>query len=635
MMLRAVLAVVLTALLSQTLLSADPAQAGSRPLYSLDASVEFDAGVIKARESVAFTNESSDTLETLVFNVTPAYYGAFDLFAATVADEGVGAVLEGSILELPLPHPVRPGASVVASLDFAIRVPWRGGRFGRGPQVMALGNWVPLLAVYRDGRLLSEGQERGWVRGQYVEVGDAFFAQTADFLVSLKADRPLSVAHTGDPAAQGETEWKFEARGVRDFALALSPSFATISQEVEDVDVVVFYLPGHEAAASTYLKSASQMLAWMKENVIPYPYRQLHLAEINASGSSTVGQEYPNLILIADGMAPAYGGLDSAGGVLATHETAHQWYYGIVGNDQLYEPWLDEAMVTWLSYHIMRSSGLASFSWAWTNRVSSPAPPNLPVNATIYDYASDGPYFSLVYRRGALFLEEIYQTMGADAFFAALKKYSAAMSGRIATPYAFLDTMQAHTTANLSPITSRYFSYPRYRASDPLRVSARYPQQAWSNSVEIAMESDAPLQEVQVFVDDSLYSRALPGHVVVEPRQLEEGPHLLTLRASDGQREVDLVDTFTVKHPLPLAAPLPVPSPPAPLPAAAPAAPPPAAGVGTEAPEEELSEPPADGEAASEPIITGKQAAGLTLFALSVAVLALGLARGDYPDTGR
>ena len=613
----AMLAALLTALLSQVLLPPPPTLAASPLLYAVNASVEYDAGIVTARETLAFTNQSSQSLETLVFNVTPAYYGAFQLVKATVNAQEVKASLDGSIMELPLPQAVSPGASVVAALDFVIKVPRGGGRFGRGPEVMALGNWLPLLAIYRDGRLLTEGQDRGWVRGQYVEVGDAFFSQTADFLVSLKSDRPLTIAHTGNLVSQDDQQWNFEARGVRDFALALSPSFATVSQDVEGVDVVVFYLPGHEAIASTYLQSAAEMITWMTQNIIPYPYRHLYLAEINASGTSTVGQEYPNLILASDGMASSYGGLDSSGGVLATHETAHQWYYGIVGNDQFYEPWVDEAMVTWLSYHLLRANGLASFSSIWQARVASPTPLNLPVNSGIYDYAGDGPYFSIVYRRGALFLEELYQAMGEEAFFAALKNYSATMSGRISTPYAFLDTMQAHTQANLNPIIRRYFSYPRYRALEPLRVSVQYPQPAWSGPVQVTLEANAPLQEVQVFVDDGLYSRALPAHVVVESSQLEEGPHLLTLRASDGQREVDLVGTFTVKLP-------PAPSP---TPTATPA---PSAAVRMEAPEAEVSSaPPAESQV--QPFFTSRRVAGLAMFTLSVAALALSLAKSVLP----
>lgn len=609
------------ALLGQAAFLPTPSLAASLPLYTVDATVEYDVGIVTARETIAFTNQSSQSLDSLFFNVTPAFYGSFQLLGATVNAIGASGTLDGSILEMPLTQAIRPGASVVAALDFKLKLPRQGGRFGKGPQALALGNWLPLLAVYRDGRLLAEGQERGWARDQYVETGDAFFSQTGDFLVNLRSDRPLTVAHTGDLVSQEESAWKFEARGVREFALALSPSFASVSQVVDGVNVSAFYFPGHEAIANTYLKAAVETVSWMKRTLIPYPYRNLHIAEINAAGTSTVGQEYPNLILMSDGMASGYGSLDSNGGILAIHEVAHQFYYGIVGNDQLYEPWLDEALATWLSYHLLRASSLPSFSWIWQARVVNPLPPSQPVNTSIYDYAGDNPYFSVVYRRGALFLEELYQAMGEEAFFTALKKYSTDFSGRIATPYALLDTMQAHTEVNLNPIIRRYFSYPRYQASEPLRVSAKYPQQEWSGPVKIVLESNAPLREVQVFVDDSFYMLALPAQVIIETGQLDEGRHLLSLRASDGQREVDIIGTFVVKQPPP--PPPPPPSIPAPT------------AVPVEAPSEEADVPPMASEVPVTSVAPETRAAGVTLITLSVAALALGLSRTSNHDDGR
>ncbi|MDP2726677.1 MAG: hypothetical protein Q8P59_03965, partial [Dehalococcoidia bacterium] len=314
---RATLAALLIALLGQALLTVRPALAAPLSLYTLDATVEYDSGIVTARETLAFTNESSQTMQTLVFSVTPAYYGAFQLLLATVSGQEVAAALDKSILELPLPQVLPPGSSVVAALDFKLKIPRRSGRFGKGPQVIALGNWFPILAIHRDGRLLSKGQEAGWVRGQYVEAGDAFFSEASDFLVTIRTDRPMAVAHTGVLISQEENTWRFEARRVRDFALAISPTFATVSQSVEGVNVSVFFLPGHEAAAATYLRAAAEMLTWMKRTLVPYPYEHLDLAEINAQGSTLVGQEYPNLIFMSDGMAYGSGGVDSSAGILA------------------------------------------------------------------------------------------------------------------------------------------------------------------------------------------------------------------------------------------------------------------------------------------------------------------------------
>ena len=32
---------------------------------------------------------------------------------------------------------------------------------------------------------------------------------------------------------------------------------------------------------------------------------------------------------------------------VTSHEVGHQWFYGLVGNDQGRDPWLDEGLATW------------------------------------------------------------------------------------------------------------------------------------------------------------------------------------------------------------------------------------------------------------------------------------------------
>src|SRR4029077_20208461 len=48
------------------------------------------------------------------------------------------------------------------------------------------------------------------------------------------------------------------------------------------------------------------------------------------------GTAYPTLAFLGDSSL-----------VLVPHETAHQWFYSLVGNDQSRDPWLSEGLATW------------------------------------------------------------------------------------------------------------------------------------------------------------------------------------------------------------------------------------------------------------------------------------------------
>ena len=78
-----------------------------------------------------------------------------------------------------------------------------------------------------------------------------------------------------------------------------------------------------------------------------------------------LGIEYPGLIAMnRDLYDPAHDFGETPSAVLlestTAHEVGHQWFYNLVGNDQLDEPWLDEALTqyaTWRYYADVYGSG--------------------------------------------------------------------------------------------------------------------------------------------------------------------------------------------------------------------------------------------------------------------------------------
>ncbi len=78
----------------------------------------------------------------------------------------------------------------------------------------------------------------------------------------------------------------------------------------------------------------------------PYPYQELDVVETPARAG---GIEYPTLVVISDRLYTGHPRLEW----VVAHEVAHQWWYGMVGSDQVDEPWLDEALTqyTTLLYH--------------------------------------------------------------------------------------------------------------------------------------------------------------------------------------------------------------------------------------------------------------------------------------------
>ena len=115
---------------------------------------------------------------------------------------------------------------------------------------------------------------------------------------------------------------------------------------------------------------------------------------------------------------------------LVYHETAHQWFYGIVGSDQANQPFADEAAADQLA---RTASGLWRSSTCATARL----------DLSIYRYSS-ACYFEDIYVQGSLLLDEVRKAMGTDAYWQAIRDYLAAYHFGIGSTRSLLKVLQAH-----------------------------------------------------------------------------------------------------------------------------------------------------------------------------------------------
>jgi aminopeptidase N len=170
--------------------------------------------------------------------------------------------------------------------------------------------------------------------------------------------------------------------------------------------------------------------------------------------------EYDGLYFLSQDYYASYDGTMLTNLVdLAVHETAHQWWFGMVGNDQAMEPWLDEALATY-SEELFYEQHLPQISTWWFFRVESFSPAGW-VDTDIYDGINFRTYANAVYLRGAQFLEALRKRIGDPAFFAFLKDYATQMSGKLATGEDFFRILRAHTSINIKDLISSYFQYAR------------------------------------------------------------------------------------------------------------------------------------------------------------------------------
>lgn len=459
------LALALLALVPLLVALAQPASAAEAvPRYAIQIDLDYPSASAIVQQRVEYTNRTGAPLATLAFNVTPRRFGAFTLTAAAVDGQPVQPAFDGVSMELPLPSPLAPGATAAVALSYRLNVPDQAHlRFGRSSGVLALGNFHPTVQVFKDGR---------WPRYAYTDVGDAFFTESADYDVTLAvagAPPGLKVAHSGDLVEQSDSRWVFRGRQLRDFALALSERYQVEQRTVGATTVTAFYLPEHAAGGRQMLQSAVGALAWGNANLGVYPYATLQVAETGDPAGS--GQEYPTAIFVGSGDVAGATGSGSYLAYLVAHEVMHQWFYGLVGDDQLEEPWLDEAPATQLGYLYLRATAPSAYQSMWAASVvqryrdAVAAWGDRPLDSSVYDFPDGARYFALLYRKGALFLDATREQMGDAAYFAALRDFGAEHRHGIVTTTDFLTFLASRAGGDFPALVRRNFSASAYQAA--------------------------------------------------------------------------------------------------------------------------------------------------------------------------
>jgi Peptidase family M1 domain len=426
--------------------------------YTLAARFDYFNHFLSVSESIVFTNHSGETLFELILVVEPNRWpGTFHLNSISWKDGAPVAdyALTGNRLKIPLAQPIQTGAEASLSLSYEITLPEipepsdtvRPMPFGYTARQTNVVDWYPFLPPYRPGM--------GWVVHNPWHYGEHQVYEAADYQVEVQMEQPvqdLTLAASA-PALQEADRYRYTLEGARSFAFSASQGYLVLSGSVGDVLVHSYAFPYDRTGGEAALQYASEALALYSELFGPYPHRMLSIVEADFLD----GMEYSGMFFLSRGFYNIYDG--TPGGYLtaiAVHETAHQWWYEQVGNDQALEPWLDEALCTYAErlYYEHVQPEFLDFWWAF--RVDFYEPVGW-VNGSIYDFSGFRPYRDAVYLRSAQFLEELRALAGDEAFFAFLRDYTARYRGQQVTAEDFFSLLGEHTSADLSALRATYF----------------------------------------------------------------------------------------------------------------------------------------------------------------------------------
>jgi hypothetical protein len=355
--------------------------------YVLNVSLDPEDRVISGTATIDYTNDSAVLLSALYFLLMPnysrepnphlapavldsSYWSGFDpawmkVFSVKTPDgQALGFALErgpdwfqtysldDTVLRVDLPQPLAPGARTTVVIEFEtkfphVAVPDEGfhnrtftWRFGWSP--------IPVPAT----ELLD---------GQYIAPRPyyKFLMPAALYEMELTLPKEYVVAAGGDH--QTEEPHK-ELKGqkvvrvttdvpVRSIPISISDKFKKY-ELAEEIPIVVYYRPGHEANARLLATYAHEILEYYQARFGAYSYKRLVIVE--ASSDGYFGMTADGLTILGSSFffekdLGVAGALDRLTEYVLAHEIAHLWWGIGVGADLNAENFLSEAFAEYLS----------------------------------------------------------------------------------------------------------------------------------------------------------------------------------------------------------------------------------------------------------------------------------------------
>lgn len=439
--------------------------------YNMDVYLDVNTNILSGKQSVAYTNNSPDTLDKLFIHL---YFNAFRpgsmmdvssrstenlvvgkdrsgkdvtdydrrfkkrIVEMTPSEEGychVTKFLVGgkqqkiteheTILEVQLEKPLHPKATLHYQLEFTEQVPKLSRRSGRDSDEgvrYSMGQWYPKLAEY---------DQEGWHADDYIS--REFYGVWGDYNVNITLNKEYKLGATGvlqnaaeigwgydkegtalKPINAALRTWKFAAKNVHDFVWGADPSYKHITRKTGNGPLLHFIYKIDSTQEKKWQQVADTcaiIYPYMAKTFGAYPYPCYSV--IQGGGGGT---EYPMATLVRNNSFETI-----------VHEWCHSWYQMMMGSNENAYAWLDEGFTDYAEARVL----------SWLRKTDFFANPgeypmyfmlaksafNEPMSTPANFFETNLAYNINSYYKGSVFLRQLGYIVGEPVMDKILKAY--------------------------------------------------------------------------------------------------------------------------------------------------------------------------------------------------------------------
>ena len=370
-----------------------------------------------------------------------------------------------SVMTVALPAPVAPGASIAIEIEFSAQLPEAMARTGYKDAFTMIAQWFPKIGV----RVGAPGLEQ-WMC-EPMNVNSEFFADFGTYDVRLTVPATLVVAATGVLTnavdnGDGSHTLTYRAEDVHDFVWMTDPFMKQISGVAHvgdhDVDVRVLFREPQREFAQRHLSAAIGAVEEFSKRFVPYAWTSMTVVDPPLESADTLGgMEYPTLVTTAGDSVFMRPGIRWPEAI-TIHEVGHNWFQGILANNEGREAWLDEGINEWADSVVMnhlygdnRSAiewhGFTAGYFEVRRAYASPfAELSSPIATSTAAFADNSTYAEVTYDKTMMALRTLELEVGSAEFAKAMQHYTQTWAFRHPTGTAFLTGLAADLHRDLS-----------------------------------------------------------------------------------------------------------------------------------------------------------------------------------------